>query len=1724
MTEPTLFAQFTPLEQRAAVINQATFNALDGLCSGQQPAICTPDVFSVYKNVRELVQTAEEITTGQDLQYGLNLDEEGLGFALRWTSAEELLAQGSTAKDFASSQVSTLGNRISAIRAVSRANLYARYRTSELMKYGYASNDGIPAGSTDSGANFSRFSTFFDVSNGFGRKADTTFNGISTNGNEDAFDYNGYEYTLGADYRFSDSLVAGGLLGYTDRYVDFDSSKSIVDGDIKSNGFSLIGFAQWDQLHYYASASVGYQQLGFDTYRVISYPSLDPGIASVDTATAGSPDSKALLATANFGVPFQLGPVGMDLYLGADYQKMKIDAFSEHEVDIAGGSGSGFQYNVAGQNIKSLDATAGARLAYTWTPRFGVLVPYLRAEYHRQLETARAKLFLNFANLPDAAAEQVRNVVGAALLSDKPDDAYLSYSAGVSAVILGSSRVNAAGRGAVACRVTCNTPPCRGCGITTAISSPADCVTSSRGIRMNMAGRRFPRIAALCVIAAVLAGCSARSGSSLGGSAGKQTGLAPLAVITPIGNVADATGTLVVRSGAEVLLSSKDSDGRDSAILGVTWTPVNAAAQAVPMLERGANAMSFRAPVPPDATPLELRFKLTIRTADGDTSDSEIAVKVNRVPDPDDFLLSDVNTSADAVNLVVVASASSGAASFSTDIPFTLSVQKQVRYNRAITIGTNPSANPAANDPLYCASADPAKTCVKIGPPLQLSGTWKASTGVVGTLRLITTPITVMGAAYQNPRFRLRPPSLNADEVNFAVLTGGSQTTLNGTGVSPDDTRRNNLLYTADIGDAEAEYAITMSSTDLAATGRRPDLLVFAANNADSSAPLTFLGEGVAAVGDASASTTITGTAALDSIKAAGTGIVESRDTAAAYYAAIDPTNQKATLDGWLNDNCLQRPLAGAPGYYGSDIHSTYLNNRDLGFGREMYFKTDCTTAQRGATGATINTVNGERASIVFNYSSLEGAIKRSGAFLAVAMEYRADANGGIKYTRFYTFAPDPRTGGWKRVHSANFDGRRERYTPGNCTVCHGGKPKASYATGADLGATFIPWDANALLFSDTDTSIVDDRLKSDFTRAEQLPNIQALNVQGVKPVIVSRMADTQPTGDTLDRFNATLDLLDHWYSDAKNYDYVPPAWHGLGSAGDSSDTLYGTVIAENCRMCHLQRITDASNGALVASTAPQFNSFADPYISGNKTDVVQQRIFQQHLMPGSRLTSDRFWVTQPGATQSAAQVLATHLGLTLPAATPSVAAVADQPAPVDPGQSGASVRLSGLQSRFASSYSWTLQKPAGSNAVLVGANTAEPAFLADATGNYIANLTVTDAAGNSSSLATPITIVANRKPVGGNYKPVGGNYVLSPNPGSGQRVTVDLFGVGGARPGDGANTVTILAQPTSSDAAVQTNCTTSCTLSFTATASGTIQYRITDADGDSATGNVVVTVSIPGGWNVNPGNTANPNVYNLSCTSPCTNVGLGFNPSTLAQNALSLSASQFNALGYSVVASITAGPTARGRATTVLPSGAAGNAAASSTALLYSSPAFFVSTRGTGNSDVPDTFQFQIAVRNSSNAVISTSQTGTVQMTITPRLTPAGTGLPAIASTWSNVFTTLRNATCISCHGAARSPLAYPNGEGRAWGSLSVDTSGATTYDDLAGTRRTQCPAVDASPPYCVDFNNPSGSLLLNKPIGNNNHGLPIYSTPQTPWSSTADSVALGTIQNWILDGAYAN
>jgi hypothetical protein len=447
MLSPQLTDQYSRFELDFATavadldVARSTFFCTEG---------CTEALYNTSATLDALVNTAASQSNGGEGPYAVDSVEQ-FDNALRWLAPEELFALAPIASGFGNGQVETLDNHIDANRSVSRARLFARNVVSPSLKRGYAATSGAqPAG-----AGFSRLNLFFDASAGFGNRSDTT-----DAGSGDAFDFDAREFSVGMDWRFSDNLVAGALLGYTDRSIDFDVKKSRADGKIDATGLSLLAFAQWDELGWYGNAALGYHHLGYDIYRriAVSEESAFPdNFYAPDAAAKSSPTGSGLLANVNAGIPFDWGGWGTDLYVKAVWQQQSIRSFSEKLQDLADSStySSGFAFNVGKQDIKSFDTALGIKLHYVATPSFGVLVPFLRGEFHRQLEGSPRQVKLEFQGLDDvdttgfteADMANLRDAFQFDLRSERPDKSWYSMAAGVSAVLRGSNRVGDSGRG-----------------------------------------------------------------------------------------------------------------------------------------------------------------------------------------------------------------------------------------------------------------------------------------------------------------------------------------------------------------------------------------------------------------------------------------------------------------------------------------------------------------------------------------------------------------------------------------------------------------------------------------------------------------------------------------------------------------------------------------------------------------------------------------------------------------------------------------------------------------------------------------------------------------------------------------------------------------------------------------------------------------------------------------------------------------------------------------------------------------------------------------------------------------------------------------------------------------------------------------------------------------------------------------------------------------------------
>jgi len=431
LTDPRILAQLNVLETAAARANQASFDALSGSCAAGPGPACPADVFGVFEETRELVHTANELLGTGDTTFSLGLDIDGLGFALRWTAAEELAAQGSMTTEFAASQLSALSARVAALRwGITGPRLTGVQEADGSIRV--ARSGALPLGggaSADAEVVYSRWSWFLDGAFGYGDKDPTAL--------EDAFDFDGQEITFGVDYRISPALAVGGMVGYSTKEVDFDSSRSIVDGRIKTDGYSGIAYALLEGERAYLNGSLGYQQLSHDSRRRITYPSQNPLIPAVDSLATGTTDSDTLLATIGTGYAFRWGAFSIEPSIGFDYVDSRVDGFRETSVDnTANGSPvDPFDLQIGDQDIESLDGSAGVQLQYVFTPRFGVLVPYLSGRYHHELLDDARRVSALYA---DAFSQLVQAIdADFNVPTDPPDEDYYTVAAGATVVLAG---------------------------------------------------------------------------------------------------------------------------------------------------------------------------------------------------------------------------------------------------------------------------------------------------------------------------------------------------------------------------------------------------------------------------------------------------------------------------------------------------------------------------------------------------------------------------------------------------------------------------------------------------------------------------------------------------------------------------------------------------------------------------------------------------------------------------------------------------------------------------------------------------------------------------------------------------------------------------------------------------------------------------------------------------------------------------------------------------------------------------------------------------------------------------------------------------------------------------------------------------------------------------------------------------------------------------------------
>ncbi|MBB3046273.1 uncharacterized protein YhjY with autotransporter beta-barrel domain [Litorivivens lipolytica] len=289
----------------------------------------------------------QEFTTEQDVATARVSEEPQ--FVERTECADQT---GSSTREQTTDFVGSLNDRITQARGSFGSK---RNRTASLgqPKGGAASADGIG----DDG----RWSPFVVLDSSDSDRRATT---ISR-----AYEQDADILVLGADYRWTDDIIAGATLSYLSSETDYDDQSGEVESESIILGFHASKY--WGET--YLDALLSYGQLDLDIER-------SSGFSEFDSSTDGAFHS----AEVAFGHMFSHRSWTITPSVRLLNVRGEIDGYTE---DVVSGSGA---ITYEDQKFDSLNARAAIQADYVLLADWGVLIPSLYFAFHHEFAEADA--------------------------------------------------------------------------------------------------------------------------------------------------------------------------------------------------------------------------------------------------------------------------------------------------------------------------------------------------------------------------------------------------------------------------------------------------------------------------------------------------------------------------------------------------------------------------------------------------------------------------------------------------------------------------------------------------------------------------------------------------------------------------------------------------------------------------------------------------------------------------------------------------------------------------------------------------------------------------------------------------------------------------------------------------------------------------------------------------------------------------------------------------------------------------------------------------------------------------------------------------------------------------------------------------------------------------------------------------------------------------------------
>jgi hypothetical protein len=322
------------------------------------------------------------------------------------------------------------------------------------------------------------------------------------------------------------------------------------------------------------------------------------------------------------------------------------------------------------------------------------------------------------------------------------------------------------------------------------------------------------------------------------------------------------------------------------------------------------------------------------------------------------------------------------------------------------------------------------------------------------------------------------------------------------------------------------------------------------------------------------------------------------------YYLMVDPEGRRTFLNPSQPDITQTHTLsdwwqvAGFNADGSGGARAAYLNNNDLGFGRDMHciegiddfggVTVSCYVTNYGKPDQNIK--NADLAFKAWNADGTPNNAIRAQSAATVCMEYSPidQDPSGIPVVKFFVYGA-PGDGSGHLLLSANLDGRvnGEKFVPNLCLNCHGGLQNTN---SPDQGASFREFDLASFRYS----------ALRGASRASQEFNFEDMNF------MVQDSNAAQPIQD----------LISGWYANSNTQDttFVPPGW-------SAHPDLYQKVVSKSCRTCHIAQQTATNDAGISWNTYTEFSM---------DHDTIQNYVCSNaKLMPHALITYKNFWLSK---------------------------------------------------------------------------------------------------------------------------------------------------------------------------------------------------------------------------------------------------------------------------------------------------------------------------------------------------------------------------------------------------------------------------------------------------------------------------------------------------------------